>query len=313
MSRPTAEYRAEVGRTEIGPTGTPAPPDLIELFVQERRYLKSVTAKTVAWYRDSFRAFHGAMTDKAAITSRIAEIRTRGVAATSVNTWLRTLNAYFRWMHIEGHATVLIHIPRLKEGQRVLATLRPEHIQRLVQFRPKARWEHRIHTVALLLLDSGMRIDEALSLRRDDVDFDNLLVKLHGKGQRERIVPISAECRKVLWKYLHRPGASSATSGTAMVFSTRTGTKLIQRNLLKEFYALGAKLGITGVRFSFHTMRHTFAVGYIRAGGDVFRLQRILGHASLEMTRRYVSLQVADLSAVHEKYSVLAAAAGRER
>ena len=55
----------------------------------------------------------------------------------------------------------------------------------------------------------------------------------------------------------------------------------------------------------FHTMRHSFAVNYIRAGGDVFRLQRILGHTTLEMTRRYVNLQTEDLQAVHDKLSLL--------
>jgi integrase/recombinase XerD len=251
------------------------------------------------------------MTDNAGIGARITEIRQRGVSATSVNSWPRVVNACFRWSHTEGHAAELIRIPRLKEEQRVLDTLRPEHIQHLVQFKPKARWQHRIHTVALLLLDTGMRIDEALSLGRADLDLDNLLVKLHGKGQRERIVPISVECRKVLWKYLNRPG--SQVRQESLVFTTRTGTKLTQRNLLREFHALGAKLQITGVRFSFHTMRHTMAVNYIRNGGDVFRLQRILGHSSLEMTRRYVNLQTSDLSAVHERSSVLGQAGGMRR
>ena len=292
---------------EPQPTTTPAP-DLTERFIQERKYLKSVTHKTLEWYKYSFHAFRGAMGSKDTIGAKIAELRQRGVSATSVNTYLRTLNAYFRWMHTEGHTKALIRLPPLKEEVKVLATLRPEHVQRLVQLKPKGPWEQRIHTVAMLLLDSGMRIDEALSLRREDVDLDNLLVKLHGKGQRERIVPISAECRKLLWKYLNRPGAPSVRQDS-LVFSTRTGTKLLQRNLLQEFHALGDRLRI----ISFHTMRHTFAVNYIRNGGDVFRLQRILGHSTLEMTRRYVSLQVTDLSEVHERFSLLGAIQERSR
>jgi integrase/recombinase XerD len=301
MQSPTTDV-SEVSTT---PQPTTPPPCLTERFVQERKYLKSVAEKTLAWYGHSFHAFRGAMESKAMIGARITELRQRGVSATSVNTYLRTVNAYFRWMHTEGHASELIHIPRLKEEQKVLATLTPEQVQRLIQFKPREKYEHRIHTLAMLLLDSGMRIDEALSLRRHDVDLDNLLVKLHGKGQRERIVPISAECRKVLWKYQNRPGAPSARQDS-LVFSTRTGTKLLQRNLLREFHALGDRLKITGVRFSFHTMRHTFAVNYIRNGGDVFRLQRILGHSSLEMTRRYVNLQTSDLQAVHDRLSPLA-------
>jgi integrase/recombinase XerD len=91
----------------------------------------------------------------------------------------------------------------------------------------------------------------------------------------------------------------------SLVFATRTGTKLLQRNLLRKFKLFGKRLKITGVRFSFHTLRHTFALNYIRNGGDVFRLQRVLGHSSLEMTRRYVDLQTSDLQAVHDRLSVV--------
>jgi hypothetical protein len=101
----------------------------------------------VPWYRQAFRAFHGAMTDKASIGVRITELRKRGVTATSVNTWLLVVNAYYRWAHTGGLAPERIHFPRLKEEVKVLATLRPEHIQRLVQFKPKGRYQHRIHTV----------------------------------------------------------------------------------------------------------------------------------------------------------------------
>ena len=89
------------------------------------------------------------------------------------------------------------------------------------------------------------------------------------------------------------------------MFGTRNGTKQTQRNALRDFKRMGAAAGVTGVRFSFHTMRHTFAVNYIRNGGDVFRLQRLLGHATLDMTRRYVNLQTSDLQAVHDRLSLL--------
>jgi integrase/recombinase XerD len=76
--------------------------------------------------------------------------------------------------------------------------------------------------------------------------------------------------------------------------------------MLRHFKVLGTRLRISGVRFSFHTLRHTFAVNYIRNGGDMFRLQRVLGHSTLEMTRKYVNLQTSDLQAVHERLSLLA-------
>ena len=90
------------------------------------------------------------------------------------------------------------------------------------------------------------------------------------------------------------------------MFSTTRGAALGQRNLLRDFKDVRRTLHIDGVRTSFHTLRHTFAVNYLRAGGNVFYLQRILGHSTLEMTNRYVrSLGISDLQAVHDRLSLL--------
>jgi integrase/recombinase XerD len=110
-----------------------------------------------------------------------------------------------------------------------------------------------------------------------------------------RTVPISLELRRVLFRWL-------AKQSCDLVFGTRKGTT--ERNALRDFNRMGSAAGVR-VRFSFHTMRHTFAVNYIRNGGDVFRLQRVLGHATLDMTRRYVNLQTSDLQAVHDRLSLL--------
>jgi site-specific recombinase XerD len=75
---------------------------LIEQFVRERTYFKNVTPKTVAAYRDAFRAFDGALANKASIGERIVKIRDRGVSAISVNTYLRSVNAFLRWGHTGG-------------------------------------------------------------------------------------------------------------------------------------------------------------------------------------------------------------------
>lgn len=113
------------------------------------------------------------------------------------------------------------------------------------------------------------------------------------------MVPISFELRKVLYKWLAR-------HEYALVFPTRQGTRLIQRNLLRELKAVGRQLGVMGVRVSFHTFRHTFAVSYLRAGGNLYYLARILGHSSVKTTERYLeSLGVEDLQAVHDKLSLL--------
>jgi hypothetical protein len=125
---------------------------MVEQFIQERKYLKAVSAKTLAWYKDSFKAFAGAEDTEENIKARIVELRKRGVKPVSLNTWLRCIRAYWEWQGKEWK------IPRLKEEQKVLATLSQEAIRRVANFKPAIRANlRRAHLVALTILDCGLR------------------------------------------------------------------------------------------------------------------------------------------------------------
>jgi len=232
---------------------------------------------------------------------RIVQLRSegRGNKAVSVNTYLRCVKAFVKWAAEEKLIGEPVKLNWLKEEQRVLATLSQEQVRRLVKWKPRNEGEKRLQCMIGLLLDTGLRISEALSLTKDRVNLDNLTLIVYGKGQKERVVPMSYEMRRLMYRWLLR-------HDFPVVFATRDGGKWSQRNALRDCKKFGTLLGITGVRMSFHTMRHTFAINYIRNGGDVFRLQRILGHSTLEMTRRYVNLQTEDLQAVHNRFSPFA-------
>ena len=89
------------------------------------------------------------------------------------------------------------------------------------------------------------------------------------------------------------------------VLGTRGGTKQGRRNVLRYFKSLCRSLGFEPTERSIHAMRHTFAVNYLRKGGSVFHLQKMLGHSSLEMTRRYANLTTEDLQAAHPRLGLL--------
>lgn len=279
-----------------------------ENFVRDRRYSKGVSSRTEGWYWQSWKAFAGVLEQatpetltKADITAAIETLVVRGVSPITVNTYARALNAFLNWLHAEGHSQKLVRVPRLKEPETVIATFKPEHVQRLLQTRPQCHTQCRVQMLALLILDTGLRLKEALALRHDDVDLDNLLLTVrNGKGGKQRVVPMSCELRKALSRYL-----SAHRSRSGLVYFAADGSPLLQNNVRRDLGLLCKRLGISGVKGGFHCLRHTFAVNYVRNGGDVFRLQRILGHTTLEMTRRYVDLQTADLQAVHEGLSVL--------
>lgn len=224
----------------------------------------------------------------------VVRMREKGLRPTGCNSAIRSINAYLKW------AGSALKIPQMKEPNRVLPAYTTQQIQLLLGWRPKTTMDHRLSTLIALLADTGCRIDEALSLHWKDVDFDNLLVLLHGKGSRDRLVPISLELRKRMFLFQRKMDLKDG-----FVFGTRGGTKQGRRNVLRDFKNLCRSLGFEPPERSIHAMRHTFAVNYLRKGGSVFHLQKMLGHSSLEMTRRYANLMTEDLQAVHQRLSLL--------
>jgi integrase/recombinase XerD len=267
-------------------------------FLKERKYLLNLSERTIQWYEQSFKWLERYCPDEvtqAGLTAFVVGMREKGLSASSCNNRIRAVKAYLVW------AELPFKLNYLKEEQKVLSILSPEDIKKLVGFRPRTAADKRLHTLCLLFLDTGIRLEEALGIHKEHVDLDNLLVCIRGKGNKERLVPLSFEARKLL--YLH---ISKATPGN-QVFSTRHGTRLSKRNVLRDFYRLCAKLGITPPPRAIHALRHTFAVNYLRNGGNLYYLSRILGHTTTRVTERYLrAVQTDDLSAVHQQRSILA-------
>lgn len=277
--------------------------DLFERFLQERTYLKGVSPDTIRYYGCVSRAFETILTEptKAGMLECIQRLLERGVSPISVNAYLRGLKAYVRWLHQEGYLKEVFKIQPLKTEQKILGTLTPEQVLRIVRHVPNGTNDRRIHTFACLVLDTGLRLSEALSLTKDSVDMDNLVIKVRGKGSKYRLIPFSVECRRILFRYMAR-------QNTGLVFSTRSGVGITRSNAARDMGVLGRKLHVTGVRFSPHTLRHTFAVTFLRNGGDVYMLSRILGHSNITTTTVYLrSMGVDALAEAHQKFSPLAA------
>jgi integrase/recombinase XerD len=129
------------------------------------------------------------------------------------------------------------------------------------------------------------------------------LVTLDGKGRKQRVVPFSFELRKALCRYV-----TEYRKPDALVLASRNETRLGRRVMLRDVKLLCKRLGFKAPARTLHAFRHTFAINYLRRGGSVFHLQKVLGHSTLEMTRRYANLMTADLQAVHERVSLLSRA-----
>jgi integrase len=120
----------------------------------------------------------------------VVAMRDAGLKATSGNNRIRAVNSYLR------RSGSPLHMTKLKEPSRVLPTFRSEDIAKLASWRPRAFCERRLYVLLLTLADTGCRLDGVLSLRWQDVDFDNLLLLVRGKGDKQRRIPSSPDVER---------------------------------------------------------------------------------------------------------------------
>lgn len=279
---------------------------LFEKFMEEKRFLTGVSAKTISIYNQSFKTYQRVLSDgessklptKDALKDFVTGMRQRGMKPTSCNSYIRGMNSFLTWLFENGHTTEHLRIKQLKVEKRVLKTFTDAQVRAIFQYKPKTFCEHRLHTLLCVLADTGIRINEALTLKRSKIDFNNLLLTVTGKGKKERVVPFSFECRKVLYKYLTKHQFD-------LVFCTRHGGRILYDNTRRDFSKLMERLHITGFDGAFHAFRRCFAKGYLRRGGNVIYLREVLGHSSVTTTEKYVEVETAALQEIHGRVSIL--------
>jgi integrase/recombinase XerD len=161
--------------------------------------------------------------------------------------------------------------------------------------------------LVLVLLDSGLRSGEvcALNLRDYDEQTGKLEVK-HGraggaKGRKGRVVYLGKAARRSLWRYLAKRDADRAQDPDAPLFLSHAHRR-IDRDLVRQILKdLGERANVKDCHA--HRFRHTFAITYLRSGGDVFTLQALLGHTTLEMVQHYARLAQIDVAQAHRRAS----------
>ena len=275
----------------------------VEQFIRERQYLQNAAPRTIESYRYCLQFLPNENPIQAELSDMVLGMREKGRKETGCNIIIRTVNAYLHWASgRDGHCGPGCNHPKakkLKEPQLILPTFTLAQIEALIRYKPHTAFNKRLHLLVLFLLDTGCRISEALGLRVSDVDLDNLLVTLDGKGRKQRVVPFSMELRVQLFKAIkdNQPGT--------LVFGTSHGTVMLKSNTLRLVKQMCRDLGFEPPARTLHSFRHTFAVNYLRRGGSTFHLQKSLGHSTLEMTRRYANLNTEDLQAVHPRISLL--------
>ncbi len=244
--------------------------------------------------------------DTLAVRSYLAYLHRGRLANRSLARHLSTLRSFFRWACREGHLEKSpargLPSPRLpKTLPRAMSLLDTERLlaadeEGLVPERERALFE--------LLYATGLRVSEAAGLDLEDVDFSARLVRVTGKGGRERIVPFGEPAEDALHGYLpsraalrHRAGEKDREGGEPLFVNARGG-RLTPRSMARLLKRRLCAAGLPA-EISPHALRHTFATHLLQAGADLRAIQELLGHASLSTTQKYTHLDAARLREVY--------------
>lgn len=230
-------------------------------------------------------------------------------ADNTINGFIRTVKVMFNYFmedeYIEKNPFAKVR--QIKTDKVIIESFEPEEVKKmLTQFNKSLFTDHRDYLLILVLFDCGLRISEAVNLKIQDIDTDRNILKVFGKGHRERMVPFGRSVKREILRYLpKREKAVSKDLDEGYLFSTRLGNPLMIRNALRKIKSVGTKAGIKGKRLSPHTFRHSFSKQYLMQGGDIFSLQQILGHSDISVTRGYVNLCTEDIQKKHRQFSPL--------
>lgn len=225
----------------------------------------------------------------------------------TVNAYFRCLRAFANFCIEEGliRETPLRNVKAPKVPVDQVKPLAPDQVQALVDGAKRTRAPERDVALIMLLVDTGMRCSELTGLRIGDVDRGTGELEVTGKGNKKRTVYMGVSARRALWRYLEaeRREALPDEPLFTSIGGQKSGSGFTHTGVHEIIAKAGRAAKITGVRCSPHTLRHTFAVNFLRGGGNLFELQQLMGHTDLTVLRRYVELAEADLETAHRNAS----------
>lgn len=281
--------------------------EVFEDFLNSKRAI-GLQEKTLLTYKQHFQAIGKELDmeqnieelSKREIEEAVNRLRAR-LSSNSVRSYTATLKSFLSWCAAEGICELSVRLYKAEET--VKDTYNEAELQKLLK-KPNIRTcqfpEYRNWVIINLLLNSGSRASTIRNILIKDVDLENQTISYrHTKNKSIQIVPLCNEMRKILKEYLRvRDGL-----GNDYLFPNQEGAKMTENCLNEAIRKYNRSRGVD--KTSIHLFRHTFAELYLKAGGNPFDLQKILGHSTLAMTKHYCRIYDKELVKNYDKFSPL--------
>lgn len=234
----------------------------------------------------------------------VAAMHEAGYAKSSVSRRLSSMRSFFRFAQREGltdkNPAKPLRNPR--PDRKLPHFLTSDEVARLLEAPPTdSPAGLRDRAILETIYSAGLRVSETVGLNDSDIDWDSGVVRVRGKGKRERLAPIGSHAARALRRWLEaRQLSPKYTKGSAPLFTNRFGNRLTTRSVARMLEKQIARAGLD-TRTSPHTLRHSFATHLLDRGADIRSVQELLGHKSLVTTQIYTHISTAGLREVYER------------
>lgn len=290
-------------------------PQGIQPFIDYLRFEKRYSAHTILAYQSDLEEFIGftgeqyGPTDLKGIThqyirSWLADLKDRGLSARSINRKISTLKAFFRFFMKQGdlEQSPMAKIITPKSGKKLPSFVREEDAVKLMKSLDSSAEDWKSLNAKMLITifyATGMRLSELLGLRERQIDFEKAQIRVLGKGNKERIIPVSRELLQEIRQYSdQKKNLSEKTEDYLLV--TEKGKKVYPKY---AWLLVNTYLGLTTSldKKSPHVLRHSFATHLMNNGAGLNAVKELLGHSSLAATQVYTHTSIGKLKDIHKK------------
>lgn len=238
----------------------------------------------------------------------LASLRDMGIGARSQARIIAGVRGFFRYLQLEGvidaNPAELLDSPKLTLHLPEVLSL--EEIDAMINAIPREKDEAlRNEAIIEMLYGSGLRVSELINLRLSRINFEEGYMLIEGKGNKERVVPVSPRAMDLVHLWLEqRAMLNIADDASDILFLNRRGKRLTRVMIFYIVRDLAERAGINR-KISPHTLRHSFATHLLEGGANLRSIQELLGHESLTTTELYVHLDRRHLRATLEQYHPL--------
>jgi integrase/recombinase XerD len=274
---------------------------------------RGLSAASVSAYRGDLEAFGRFLADRRLEASRIPRavvgrylggLRSRGLSARSAARALSAVRGFYAFavVHLGFAQDPTADVGNPKLGLSLPKALGEEDVEALLEAPDTARpLGLRDRAMLELLYASGLRVSEIVSLPKDAVDAEAGILRVTGKGGRERLVPFGRSAARWLARYLEAARPALDTKRSSRLFLSVRGAPMTRQRFWQLIAAYGRSAGIR-IRLSPHALRHSFATHLLEHGADLRALQMMLGHADISTTQIYTQVSRSRLRRVYDQF-----------